>query len=149
MAPLLRTRPAFAHAHKTVKRGVTRVAHSLTKSWIRPWCLYTFFTGDGIHILNTHTQAHTSYFIISSVCVCAAGLGNTVSEIDVSSAQVFSKTLFSMAIPEVMEALSTEPNRNAVVLFGIETQVCVYVGDSVLDLPLLYVAPTLCFFYTK
>ena len=83
------------------------------------------------------------------MCVCAAGLGNTVSEIDVSSAQVFSKTLFSMATPEVMEALSTEPNRNAVVLFGIETQVCVYVGDSVLDLPLLCVAPALCFFYTQ
>ena len=52
-----------------------------------------------------------------------AGLGNTVSEIDVSSARIFSKTIFSMAIPEVMEVMAAEPDRNAVVLFGIETQV--------------------------
>ena len=59
----------------------------------------------------------------SITCVCTVGLGNTVSEIDVSSAKVFSKTLFSMAIPEVMDVMSAEPQRNAVVLFGIETQV--------------------------
>ena len=48
---------------------------------------------------------------------------NTVSEIDVSSARIFSKTIFSMPIPEVMEVMAAEPDRNAVVLFGIETQV--------------------------
>ena len=58
------------------------------------------------------------------VCCPHAGLGNTVSEIDISSARIFSKTLFSMAIPEVMEFISSEPERNTVVLFGIETQVC-------------------------
>ena len=46
-----------------------------------------------------------------------------MSEIDVSSARVFSKTLFSMVIPEVEEVLATEPERKSVVLFGIETQV--------------------------
>ena len=51
------------------------------------------------------------------------GLGSTVSEIDITSAQVFSKTIFSMVIPEVEEVMSAEPERNAVVLFGIETQV--------------------------
>ena len=51
------------------------------------------------------------------------GLGSTVSEIDTSSARVFSKTLFSMVIPEVEEVMSAEPERNTVVLFGIETQV--------------------------
>ena len=56
--------------------------------------------------------------------VCStAGLGNTVSEIDVSSARVFPKTLFSMVIPEVEEVIATEPDRKSVVLFGIETQV--------------------------
>lgn len=51
------------------------------------------------------------------------GLGSTVCEIDITSAQVFSKTIFSMVIPEVEEVMSAEPERNAVVLFGIETQV--------------------------
>lgn len=49
-----------------------------------------------------------------------AGLGNTVSEIDVSNAKVFSKTVFSMVIPEVEEVLTKDPNRKSVVLFGIE-----------------------------
>ena len=48
------------------------------------------------------------------------GLGNTVSEIDVSSARVFPKTVFSMAIPEVEEVLKQDANRKSVVLFGIE-----------------------------
>ena len=53
-----------------------------------------------------------------------------MSEIDVSSARVFSKTIFSMAIPEVMEIMSAEPMRNSVVIFGIETQVYAYVNFS-------------------
>lgn len=49
------------------------------------------------------------------------GLGNTVTEIDVSAAKVFSKTLFSMVIPEVeAELLTHHPSRKSVVLFGIE-----------------------------
>ena len=53
-----------------------------------------------------------------------------MSEIDVSSARVFSKTIFSMAIPEVMEIMSAEPMRNSVVIFGIETQVYANVNFS-------------------
>ena len=52
-----------------------------------------------------------------------------MSEIDVSSAQVFTKTLFSMAIPEVLDLMSGQPDRNSVVLFGIETQVRVSDSD--------------------
>ena len=46
-----------------------------------------------------------------------------------SSAQVFTKTLFSMAIPEVLDLMSGQPDRNSVVLFGIETQVSVSDSD--------------------
>ncbi|XP_003382772.1 PREDICTED: isochorismatase domain-containing protein 2-like [Amphimedon queenslandica] len=53
------------------------------------------------------------------------GLGNTVKDIDISKAQVFEKTKFSMVIPEVEEILRAESSRKSVVLFGIETQVCV------------------------
>ena len=48
------------------------------------------------------------------------GLGNTVSEIDVSKASVFSKTKFSMVIPEVEQLLSDHQDRMSVVLMGIE-----------------------------
>lgn len=51
------------------------------------------------------------------------GLGNTVADIDVSSAKVFSKTLFSMVIPEVEQELEKEGDRKSVVLFGIEVSV--------------------------
>ena len=49
-------------------------------------------------------------------------LGNTVSEIDVTKAKVFDKTLFSMVIPEVEAVLSSEEARKSVVLFGIEVR---------------------------
>lgn len=54
------------------------------------------------------------------------GLGNTVEEIDTSSfkERVFSKTKFSMVIPEVEEQLKQLKVEN-IVLMGIETQVCV------------------------
>ncbi|CAH3198121.1 unnamed protein product, partial [Porites evermanni] len=54
------------------------------------------------------------------------GLGNTVEEIDTSpfKERVFSKTKFSMVIPEVEEQLK-QLNVENVVLMGIETQVCV------------------------
>ncbi len=48
------------------------------------------------------------------------GLGNTVSGIDISKAQVFSKSKFSMVIPEVIDILDKTPERKNVVLFGIE-----------------------------
>ena len=48
------------------------------------------------------------------------GLGNTVSEIDVSKASVYPKTKFSMVIPEVEQLLSDHQDRKSVVLMGIE-----------------------------
>ena len=60
-----------------------------------------------------------------------AGLGNTVADIDVSGAKVFSKTLFSMVIPEVEQELEKEAERKSVVLFGIEVRaeasICAFV----------------------
>jgi len=54
------------------------------------------------------------------------GLGNTVSEIDVTKAKVFPKTVFSMATPEVLQHVGENlPNLKTVVLFGIETHVCI------------------------
>ena len=41
-------------------------------------------------------------------------------DIDVAGAKVFSKTLFSMVIPEVEQELEKETDRKSVVLFGIE-----------------------------
>lgn len=54
------------------------------------------------------------------------GLGSTVEEIDTSffKERIFSKTKFSMVIPEVEEQLQQLEVEN-VVLMGIETQVCV------------------------
>ena len=60
-----------------------------------------------------------------------------MSEIDVSSAKVFSKIQFSMAIPEVMDVMSAEPQRNAVVLFGVKTQASVMGDAVVLYIPFL------------
>lgn len=48
------------------------------------------------------------------------GLGNTVTEIDVSKASVFPKTKFSMVTPEVEKLLSEHQDRRSVVLMGIE-----------------------------
>ena len=82
---------------------------------------------------TVHTYAHpplpstpppppatTFSFPPSPSILLHTGLGNTVSEIDVSSARVFPKTVFSMAIPEVEEVLKQDANRKSVVLFGIE-----------------------------
>ena len=55
------------------------------------------------------------------------GLGNTVTEIDMSGAKVFPKTVFSMVIPEVEAEMLKHPDRKSVVLFGIE--VCYYIID--------------------
>ncbi|EGO01561.1 hypothetical protein SERLA73DRAFT_176917 [Serpula lacrymans var. lacrymans S7.3] len=65
------------------------------------------------------------------------GLGPTVPEIDVASlgslhVATIDKTLFSMVTPEVKELLKARPNLKSVVLFGIESHVCVL--QSALDL---------------
>eukprot|EP00047_Mylnosiga_fluctuans_P005334 m.239880 g.239880 ORF g.239880 m.239880 type:complete len:199 (-) comp13563_c0_seq1:61-657(-) len=63
-------------------------------------------------------------------------LGRTVAELAVvgrAGTTVFEKTQFSMLTPEVRAALeSHRPQRNAVVLFGIESHVCVQ--QTALDL---------------
>jgi len=59
------------------------------------------------------------------------GLGRTLQEFEVANAKVFEKTLFSMCTPEVLEHLGSA-KRNAVVLFGLETHVCVQ--QTALDL---------------
>lgn len=61
------------------------------------------------------------------------GLGSTVAEIDVTSAKlVVPKTKFSMVVPEVEAALSDIPGIQSVVLFGVETHVCIQ--QTALDL---------------
>ncbi|KIJ70413.1 hypothetical protein HYDPIDRAFT_105126 [Hydnomerulius pinastri MD-312] len=65
------------------------------------------------------------------------GLGSTTSDIDVASlgdlhVATIEKSLFSMMIPEVKALLSERPQIKSVVLFGIESHVCVL--QSALDL---------------
>ncbi|KNE70668.1 hypothetical protein AMAG_15426 [Allomyces macrogynus ATCC 38327] len=60
------------------------------------------------------------------------GLGHTVAELDIAhAATVLPKTRFSMCIPEVNEILAQRDVKN-VVLFGIESHVCV--TQTALDL---------------
>ena len=57
-----------------------------------------------------------------------------MSEIDTSAAKVFSKTVFSMMIPEVEAELFTcHPNRKSIVLFGIEVRGLKYVVIYILQ----------------
>ncbi|KAK0137866.1 Isochorismatase domain-containing protein 1 [Merluccius polli] len=61
------------------------------------------------------------------------GLGSTVPELDISAARlVFPKTKFSMILPEVEKVLATLPHIRAMVLFGVETHVCIQ--QTALDL---------------
>ncbi|KAF9224337.1 Isochorismatase hydrolase [Gyrodon lividus] len=65
------------------------------------------------------------------------GLGNTTPEIDVASlgdlhVATVEKSLFSMLVPEVKALLRERPHVKSVVLFGIESHVCVL--QSALDL---------------
>ncbi|XP_041349041.1 isochorismatase domain-containing protein 1-like isoform X1 [Gigantopelta aegis] len=63
------------------------------------------------------------------------GLGSTVPELDINNAvAVFPKTKFSMVLPEVEEKLKSLCSGNVrhVVLFGIETHVCIQ--QTVIDL---------------
>ncbi|XP_015273710.1 PREDICTED: isochorismatase domain-containing protein 1 [Gekko japonicus] len=54
------------------------------------------------------------------------GLGSTVQEIDLTGAKlVLPKTKFSMVLPEVETALAEIPGVRSVVLFGVETHVCI------------------------
>ena len=48
------------------------------------------------------------------------GLGNTVSEIDMTDVTAYPKTMFSMVIPEVEEKLKELSDVKSIVLFGIE-----------------------------
>eukprot|EP01147_Barroeca_monosierra_P008899 gene8899-1243_t len=59
-------------------------------------------------------------------------LGSTVAELNIPNGQAFAKTKFSMMIDEVQRDLQEEPERNNVVLFGIETHVCIL--QTALDL---------------
>jgi len=53
------------------------------------------------------------------------GLGHTVSEVgDISHAQKFEKTCFTMVLPEVEKSL-VEAKTKSVILCGIETQACI------------------------
>ncbi|XP_061481454.1 isochorismatase domain-containing protein 1 isoform X2 [Rhineura floridana] len=54
------------------------------------------------------------------------GLGSTVQEIDLTGAKlVLPKTKFSMVLPEVESAIAEIPGVRSVVLFGVETHVCI------------------------
>jgi len=54
------------------------------------------------------------------------GLGHTVESIGTEGLpKAYSKTSFSMAIPEVLEDLKKNPNVSTILLTGLETHVCV------------------------
>ncbi|XP_004631409.1 isochorismatase domain-containing protein 1 [Octodon degus] len=54
------------------------------------------------------------------------GLGSTVQEIDLTGVKlVLPKSKFSMVLPEVEAALAEIPGVRSVVLFGVETHVCI------------------------
>lgn len=61
------------------------------------------------------------------------GLGSTVQELDLTGVKlVLPKTKFSMVLPEVEAALADIPGVRSVVLFGVETHVCIQ--QTALDL---------------
>ncbi|PVD33768.1 hypothetical protein C0Q70_05028 [Pomacea canaliculata] len=60
------------------------------------------------------------------------GLGHTVPELGVKDEKVFSKTRFSMLIPDVEKYLKQCGDIKSVILCGIETQACVL--QTTLDL---------------
>lgn len=57
------------------------------------------------------------------------GLGPTVPELGAEELQKYSKTCFSMIIPEVEKEMAAVPNLKSVLLCGIETQACIMVWD--------------------
>lgn len=60
-------------------------------------------------------------------------LGSTIKDLDISHAVgVYDKTKFSMYIPAVQEKIASLPNVESVVLFGLESHICV--EQTALDL---------------
>lgn len=56
------------------------------------------------------------------------GLGHTVPEIELAKFNIvpFSKTCFTMILPELMEKFkAAQPETKSVILCGIETQACI------------------------
>ncbi|KAJ6653413.1 hypothetical protein lerEdw1_009314 [Lerista edwardsae] len=53
------------------------------------------------------------------------GLGPTVPELGAEALQKYSKTCFSMLIPEVEKEMAAVPDLKSVLLCGIETQACI------------------------
>ena len=80
-------------------------------------------------ILNIAARLVQAAYILDIPVVCTEqypkGLGKTCSEIDLSKATVVEKTKFSMFVPGVQEKLAQRPEAKTVVLFGLETQVCI------------------------
>ena len=74
-------------------------------------------------------------------------MGNTVSDIDVSKAVVFSKTKFSMVVPEVVEILEKSPERQNVVLFGIEVSSICFTFDCIKNDIFFYLPSTLVHYF--
>ncbi|KAL7018815.1 hypothetical protein ACKWTF_010924 [Chironomus riparius] len=63
----------------------------------------------------------------------SAKLGKTISDLDIEHAKgVFDKTKFSMCIPEVHQLLGDHQYIESIVLFGIESHICV--EQTALDL---------------
>ncbi|XP_072281672.1 isochorismatase domain-containing protein 2 [Pyxicephalus adspersus] len=60
------------------------------------------------------------------------GLGPTVPELGADGIKKYSKTCFTMLIPEVEKELQSFPERRSVILCGIETQACI--TSTTLDL---------------
>ncbi|XP_073458721.1 isochorismatase domain-containing protein 2 [Aquarana catesbeiana] len=60
------------------------------------------------------------------------GLGPTVPELGADGIKKYSKTCFTMLIPEVEKELQAFPERRSVILCGIETQACI--TSTTLDL---------------
>ncbi|KNC76793.1 hypothetical protein SARC_10724, partial [Sphaeroforma arctica JP610] len=54
------------------------------------------------------------------------GLGGTVPDLKSRVTHCFEKTKFSMCVPQVEEVLNASPDRKNLVLFGVESHVCVY-----------------------
>ncbi|KAM5131879.1 isochorismatase domain-containing protein 2 [Mantella aurantiaca] len=60
------------------------------------------------------------------------GLGPTVPELGADGIKKYSKTCFTMMIPDVEKELQSFPERRSVILCGIETQACI--TSTTLDL---------------
>ncbi|KAL7990069.1 hypothetical protein Chor_012735 [Crotalus horridus] len=55
------------------------------------------------------------------------GLGPTVPELGAEELPKYTKTCFSMLIPEVEKGMESVPNLKSILLCGIETQACIMV----------------------